>query len=200
MNEQIKQIIIPAREYTAFEMRSGQILRVISLEGRQCADVIAFNRDNLEERLHNARAVRLNSTYKPTVGHTLYSDDCNPMFKIVADTLNENFLGDSMCSEEMNFARYGVRGTRNCRDNLAMAVAPWGISKRQLPGAFAPFMSVSFAPSGETHITDNKARPGDYIDLQAQMNLLVAISNCPQNLNPVNGFNPTAIAYAIREA
>jgi uncharacterized protein YcgI (DUF1989 family) len=197
---QTEQIIIPAREYTAFEVHSGQILRVISLEGRQCADVIAFNLDNLEERLHNARAMRLNSTYKPTVGHLLYSDDCNPMFKITADTLNENFLGDSMCSEEMNFARYGVRGTRNCRDNLAMAVQPWGISKRQLPGAFAPFMSVSFAPNGETHITDNKARPGDYIDLQAQMNLLVAISNCPQNLNPVNGFKPTAIAYSVREA
>jgi uncharacterized protein YcgI (DUF1989 family) len=193
----MEQIKIPAREYTAFEMRKGQTLRVIVLMGKQCADVIAFNRDKLEERLHNARAVRLNKTYKPTVGHLLYSDDCNPMFEITADTLNENFLGDSMCSEEMNFVRYGVRGTRNCRDNLAMAVAPWGITKRQIPGAFAPFMSVSFAPSGETHITDNKARPGDYIDLLAKMNVLVAISNCPQNLNPVNGFNPTDIAYSI---
>ena len=76
------------------------------LEGRQCADVVAFNKHNPEERLHNARAVRLNCTYKPTTGHMLYSDDCTPMFKIIADTLNENFLGDSMCSEEMNFVRY----------------------------------------------------------------------------------------------
>ena len=56
MPTDMEQTIIPAREYTAFEMKSGQILRVISLHGRQCADVIAFNRDNLEERLHNARA------------------------------------------------------------------------------------------------------------------------------------------------
>lgn len=195
----LRRETIPAREYTAFEVKRGQILRVISLEGKQCADVISFNLDNLEERLHNARGTRLNSTYKPTVGHMAYSDDCNPMFKIVADTLGENFFGDSMCSDEMNFVRYGVRGTRNCRDNLAMAVKDWGIQKRQLPGAFAPFMSVSFAPSGETHIIDNKARPGDYIDLQAEMNLLFAISNCPQNLNPVNGFKPTPIGIVVFE-
>ena len=57
-----------------------------------------------------------------------------------------------------------------------------GNHKRQLPGAFAPFMSVSFTSEGETHIVENKARRGDYLDLDAQMDLLVAISNCPQNL------------------
>jgi uncharacterized protein YcgI (DUF1989 family) len=121
----LRQEVIPAREYVAFTMQRGEVLRLIDLEGQQCADLIAFNLNNLEEHLHNARAVRLNGTYKPTTGHVLYSDDCNPMFKIIADTLGENFAGDSMCSEEMNFLRYGVRGTRNCRDNLALAVKPW---------------------------------------------------------------------------
>ena len=195
----IRQQIIPAREYLAFTMQRGQVLRIIDLEGQQCADLIAFNLRNLEERIHNARAVRLNGSYKPTTGHMLYSDDCNPMFKIIADTLGENYAGDSMCSEEMNFIRYGVHGTRNCRDNLALAVQPWGITKHQLPGAFAPFMSVTFTPEGGNAIAPGKSRPGDYIDLKAEMDLLVAISNCPQDLNPINGWNPTALEIILYE-
>ena len=191
--------IIPAREYTSFTMNRGQVLRIIDLEGQQVADVICFNRDDPTEKLHNARGVRLNGTYKPTVGHVLYSDECNPMFTIVTDTLGENFFGDSMCSDEMNFVRYGIRGTRNCRDNLTMAVKGWDITKKQLPGAFAPFMSVSFTPEGRTAITDATSRPGDYVDLRAEINLLVAISNCPQDQNPCNGFKPTPLEIAVYE-
>ena len=180
--------IIPAREYTSFTMNRGQVLRIIDLEGQQVADVICFNRDDPTEKLHNARGVRLNGTYKPTVGHVLYSDECNPMFTIVTDTLGENFFGDSMCSDEMNFVRYGIRGTRNCRDNLTMAVKGWDITKKQLPGAFAPFMSVSFTPEGRTAITDATSRPGDYVDLRAEMNSARGNFKLPARSEPMQRF------------
>jgi uncharacterized protein YcgI (DUF1989 family) len=40
---------------------------------------------------------------------------------------------------------------------------------------------------------DGSSKPSDYVDLRAEMDALVAISNCPQIYNPCNGGRPTPI-------
>jgi uncharacterized protein YcgI (DUF1989 family) len=105
-----------------------------------------------------------------------------------------------MCSEELNRIRYGVPGTRNCRDNFAMALAPYGLNQRQSPNAFVPFMRVEVEANGSMEIKEPTTRPGDFYDLRAEMDLLVAISNCPQERNPCNGFKPTPMGIIIYES
>jgi hypothetical protein len=105
-----------------------------------------------------------------------------------------------MCSEELNHIRYGVPATRNCRDNFAMALAPYGFSQRHIPNAFVPFMRVEVGPDGTMEIKEPTTDAGDFYDLRAEMDLLVAISNCPQERNPCNGYNPTPTGIIIYES
>jgi uncharacterized protein len=188
---------IPAQEYTAFTLEKGKVVRIIDLEGKQVTDVAAFNLADLGERLNPQITMLLNGSIRPTTGNVLYSEDSNPMFTIVADTVGRNYLAGAVCSEEANFVRYGVRGTRNCRDNLAMAAAPWGITKRQIQGAFANFLTIVHHPDGRVEIAEPLSKPGDYIDLRAEMKMLVAITNCPQARNPCNGWNPTPVRIVV---
>jgi uncharacterized protein YcgI (DUF1989 family) len=191
--------VVPAREYVAFEMPKGKVLRIVDLEGKQVTDVAAFNLQDLGEKLNAEITMLLTGTIRPTAGHVLYSDDCQSMFTIVADTVGRNYLAGAVCSEEANFVRYGVRGSRNCRDNLAMAVARWGIGKRQIQGAFAPFLNIVHHADGRVEIAEPLSRPGDHIDLRAEMDLLVAVTNCPQERNPCNGWHPTPVRLVVYE-
>lgn len=193
----VKEEVIPAREYSACALEKGQILRIVDLEGKQVTDVAAFNLHEVEERLNAENTMLINRSIRPTTGHVLYSDDCNPMFTIIADTVGRNYLAGAVCSEEANFVRYGVRATRNCRDNLAMAAAPWGITKRQVQGAFAAFLNMVHHPDGRTEIMEPTSSAGDYIDLRIEMDMLAAISNCPQERNPCNGWNPTPVRIIV---
>jgi urea carboxylase-associated protein 1 len=193
----VRQQVLPARECVAFTMDRGQVLRVVDLEGQQVTDVVAFNREDLGERLNAETTMLINRSIRPTTGQVLYSEDGRPMLTIVADTVGRNYLAGAMCSEEANFLRYGVRDTPNCRDNVARAVAPWGITKRQVQGALATFLNMVHHPDGRTEIVEPTSKPGDHIDLRAEMDLLVAVSNCPQERNPCNGWHPTPVEIVV---
>lgn len=195
--EQLQYHHLPARGYAAFEMRASNVLRIIDVEGQQVADIVAFNLHDLGERLNGESTMLLNGTYNPREGHTLYTDDCRPMFTIIDDKVGRNYPGALMCSEEMNRIRYGIPGTMNCRDNLTAAVRTYGLTKRDLPGAFTPFMKVVHEPDGSASIQEPPSKAGDHIDLQAEMDVLVAISACPQERNPCNGWNPTSLDVIV---
>lgn len=195
-----KEWIIPAKEYSAFTMRRGQILRFVDIEGKQVPDLVCFNEHDLTEHLNMGNSLLLNKRREFRQGHVLYSVTCNPLMTIVGYSNEESYAYGPMCSEELNRIRYGVPGTRNCRDNFARALAPQGFDYRQIPNAFVPFMRVEVEPDGCMEIKEPTSCAGDFYDLRAEMDLLVAVSNCPQERNPCNGFNPTPTGIIIYEA
>lgn len=193
----VKEWIIPAREYAAFTMRSGETLRFVDIEGKQVPDVVCFNEHDRTEELNMGNSLLLNKRRELRRGDVLYSVVCNAMMTITGYSNEESYSYGPMCSEEVNRIRYGVPGTRNCRDNFAMALAPWGFNRRQIPNAFVPFMRVEVESDGTMEIREPTSRPGDFYDLRAEMDLLVAVSNCPQERNPCNGFNPTPTGIIV---
>lgn len=195
--EVLQQLHIPSRSFVAFEMRASNVLRITDCEGQQVADLVAFNLHDLGERVNGESTMLLNGTYNPRQGHVVYTDDCNPMFTITDDKVGRNYPGALMCSEEMNRHRYGIPGTLNCRDNLTAALRPYGIDKRSIPGAFTPFMNVIHHPDGRAELAEPPSKAGDYIDMRAEMDLLVAISACPQERNPVNGWAPSSLDVTV---
>ncbi len=195
--EVLNFIHVPARTGTAFTMHRGNVLRVIDVEGQQAADIAMFNRHELDDVVNSETTKLLNGTHKPTVGNVIYSVDCNPMFTIIEDRVGENYLGAAQCSERLNYLRYGVPGTLNCRTNLADALRPWGITERRVPGCFTPFMRVDHNPDGSAVMSTSSSKPGDFIDLRAEMDLLIGVSACPQERNPVNGWRPTPLDLVI---
>ena len=120
----VKEWVIPAREYSAFEMQRGQVLRFVDVEGKQVPDVACFNLHDLTEHLNLGNSLLLNKRREFRQGDVIYSVVCNPMMTIVGYSNDVSYSYGPMCSEELNHLRYGVPGTRNCRDNFAMALAP----------------------------------------------------------------------------
>jgi uncharacterized protein YcgI (DUF1989 family) len=193
----VKEWIISAKEYSTFTLRRGQTLRFVDIQGKQVPDLVCFNEHDLTEHLNMGNSLLLNKRRELRQGDVLYSVICNPMMTIVGYSNEESYAYGPMCSEELNRIRYGVPGTRNCRDNFAMALDPWGFNPRQIPNAFVPFMRVEVEADGTMEIKEPTTRPGDFYDLRGEMDLLVAVSNCPQERNPCNGFKPTPMGMII---
>ncbi len=195
----VREDVVPAREYTAFTMRRGQVLRFVDVEGQQVPDLVCFNEHDLPEHLNMGNSMLLNKRRELRKGNVLYSVTSNPMMTIVGYSNAESYAYGPMCSEELNRIRYGVPGTRACRENFAMALAPWGFDRRQIPNAFVPFMRVEVDADGTMEIREPTSKPGDFYDLRAEMDLLIGISNCPQERNPCNAFKPTAMGVIVYE-
>ena len=189
--------IIPPKEYLGLELQRGQVLRITDVEGKQVPDMVCFNRHDPTEKLSCNNSRLIQRRWLLTTGNVLYSDEGNEMLTIADDTVGIHHASAGCCNEGANYRRYGVKGTRNCRENLAHASAPLGITQKEIPGAFCPFMKVLHYPDGRYEIEEPDSRAGDYVEFRAEMDLFVAISNCPQERNPCNGFNPTPLQVTI---
>jgi uncharacterized protein len=195
--EILRRWVIPAKEYAVFKMETGEVLRFVDTEGKQVPDLVCFNVDDVSEEINMGNSLLLNNRRELVSGDTLYSVICNPMMTITGYSNSISYSYGPMCSEELNRIRYGVPNTRNCRDNFAMALETWGFDSRSIPNAFVPFMNVGVNDAGTFEIREPTSVPGDYFDLRADMDLVVAVSNCPQERNPCNAFNPTSMGVIV---
>lgn len=191
--------IIPAREHASLILSRGKTLRVTDLEGKQVADLVALSHVNKEEKLSCVYSNVLNGTWKLTRGHILYTNLARPMLIVTEDKVGLHYSGGGFCTEEINYLRYKVHNTQNCADNLTMAFKPHGIKREDFDFdcCFNIFMNLTYEPDGSMRLQEPLSRPGDYIDLRAEMDCLIAISNCPQDRNPCNGFHPSPLHIRV---
>jgi urea carboxylase-associated protein 1 len=185
--------VIPAGGQWAGVVRRGQVLRIVDLEGRQAVDFLCYRADDPAERYNAADTMKVAGTIFLTTGHVLYSGLGRPLLTIVADTCGRHDTIGGCCSAESNRLRYGVEGTPNCRDNFLRALAPFGLGMKDIVANLNFFMNVPVEADGRMAITDGWSKPGDHVDLRAETDVLVAVSNCPQIHNPCNGGRPTPI-------
>ncbi len=181
-------------------LRRGQTLRITDLEGQQVADVIAFALPELSDRLWPSTTIRLNGTVYFTTGHTLYSELSRPLLKIVEDTCGRHDMLAGSCNAEIDKVRYGVDDHRGCVENFMEAIAPWGLGRADVPMSFNVFMNCPVEPDGSWSIAEPASRAADYITFSAEADVLVAISNCPQDLNPCNAGELKPLGIAISAA
>jgi urea carboxylase-associated protein 1 len=190
--------LAPGSEWSGI-VRRGQVLRIVDLEGRQAVDFLCYSAADPSERYNAADTMKVAGTIALTTGHRLLSDMGRPLFTIVADTVGRHDTIGGCCSAESNELRYGVRGTPNCRDNFLSALARFGLGKKDIVANVNFFMSVPVAPDGAMLIAEGESRPGDHVDLRAETDVLVAVSNCPQIYNPASGGRPTPVRLVTYE-
>ena len=200
MGNVIEDVVIPAEGTWTRVMAPGEVLRIVDLEGKQAVDFLCYNAKNPEERYNAADTMKYAKTIFLTKGHGIYSDMGNRLFTIVDDTCGRHDTIGGCCSAESNEFRYGVKGTPSCRANFLKALAPYGLGKKDIVANLNWFMNVPVEPDGTMGIVDGRSRPGDHVDLKAEMDVLAVISNCPQTRNPCNGFNPTPIRVVVTAA
>lgn len=195
----IKEETIEPAGYFAAEIKKGQVLRMIDLEGQQVADLITLNAKNVAEKLSCMNTINLNKQVFPRVGYVLYSDEASPMMTIIADTCGVHDMLAGACSRFTNQRRYGVPDTKNCRDNLAKAVERWGVGWKDVPFNMNVFMNCPIGADGNWSIQPPRSKAGDYIDFRAEMDVIAAFSNCPQIFNACNAFRLKPLKAVIYE-
>ena len=196
----ITSVEIPARHGAAVEVKRGQVLRVIDVEGAQVGDLVCFNRHDLGEAYAPQNTILFNRTIYPKVGALLVSNRGRPMMRLVADTVGVHDLICGSCSDEYYKNRLDHREPhRSCRSNLAEAMAPWGITLDDVPFSFNVFMRWPVDPDGTVVPMAAPSRAGDYADFLAEMDVVVANSSCPSDITPTNAHNPTAMRFVVYE-
>ena len=193
--------IIAAGEPWIGTVERGQVLRIIDLEGNQAVDTLFYNAHDAGERYSAADTIRAQGNIYLTTGSPLRSNLGTSMLTIVEDTCGRHDTLGGACSAESNTVRYALekRHMHSCRDNflLALAHSDYGLTKRDLPSNINFFMNVPVTPEGGLQFADGISAAGRYVQLRAQMDVLVLISNCPQLNNPCNAYNPTPIQILI---
>ena len=193
--------IIPAGEPWIGVVCRGQTFRIVDLEGNQAVDTLFFNAANSAERYSAVDTVRSQGRLYLTTGTQLLSNDGNVMLTITADTCGRHDTLGGACSAESNTVRYALekRHMHSCRDNFLLALAHSGLSitKRDLPSNINFFMNVPVTPDGKLTFADGISAAGRYVELRAEMDVIVLISNCPQLNNPCNAYNPTPVRVMV---
>lgn len=188
--------VIPARAPWSRVIRRGEVLRIIDSHGQQAVDFLCYNAADPEERYHAPNTIKKAGHLLLTAGDVLYSDRANPLFTIINDSFGGHDTIGGCCSEPSNRMLYGF-ANRGCRENFLAALAPHGLGWRDIVPNINWFMTVPVGAGGEAEIALGSSKPGDHVDLRAEMDVLAVISNCPQVLNPCNNFNPTDIAIEL---
>jgi urea carboxylase-associated protein 1 len=201
----ISDITVPARAPYSATLKAGQTMRIIDLESQQAVDALFYNAHDVTERYSAqetlaAQAVQGKKFYLET-GAVLLSNESRPMITITADSCGFHDTCAGACSCESNTVRFGheTRFMHSCRENFLAELGRHGMGKRDLVSNVNFFMNVPIRPNGELTVDDGVSEPGGYVDLRAEMDVLVLISNCPQVNNPCNGFTPTPIRITISE-
>jgi len=190
--------VIPPGEHWGRRLTAGQTLSIVDLEGRQAVDFLCYSAARpQEERYSAADTMKIAGSIFLSKGVALYSGLGRKMFTVVDDTVGFHDTIGGCCSEESNFVRYGVRGTPNCRDNFLKALAPFGLGLRDIVANVNWFMYVPVETDGRMAIVQGRSKPGDRVDLRAEMDVVAVISNCPQTRNPANDFKPTPIRAVL---
>jgi urea carboxylase-associated protein 1 len=191
--------VIPARKPWSGVVRKGQVLRIVDLESQQAVDTILYNAHNFAERYSAQDTLTAQGAAYIEAGTELVSNEGNVMATVIADTCGRHDTSAGACSCESNTVRFGhhTRYMHACRENFLLEVSKHGMTKRDIVGNINFFMNVPIMPDGEVTIDDGISEPGGYVDLEAAMDILVVISNCPQVNNPCNGFNPTPVRVLI---
>ena len=190
---------IPAREPWSHIVRTGQVLRIVDLAGQQAVDTLFYNAADTAERYDAQQTLLAQNAAYIGAGTKLMSNDGNVLATVVADTCGRHDTSAGACSCESNTVRFGqhTRYMHACRENFILELGRRGLDKRDIVGNINFFMNVPILPSGEVVVDDGISTPGSSVDIRAEMDVLFAISNCPQVNNPCNGFDPTPIRVAI---
>ena len=179
----------------------GQTLRIVDLEGNQAVDTLFFSAADPSERYSAVDTIREQGAIYLTTGSPLMSSENNLLLSIVADTCGRHDTVGGACSAESNQVRYALdkKYMHSCRDNFLLEIQHHRpeLGKRDLTANINFFMNVPVTPEGGLDFDDGISAPGRYVEMQAERDVIVLISNCPQLNNPCNGYNPTPIRILV---
>ena len=191
--------IVPARAPWLHHIKKGQSLRIVDLEGNQAVDFLLYSTADDAERYSAQDTIAAQGNIFLREGSVIRSNEGNPMLTVMGTSVDYHDTIGGACSCESNTLRYGhhTKAQHACVDNFLEANLTEGRGKRDMVSNINFFMNVPVMQDGSLGIVDGISAPGLLVDLRAEMDVTVVVSNCPQINNPCNGFNPTPVRMII---
>jgi len=199
-----RQTVQPG-QYWMQRVPRGQSLRIIDSEGNQAADTLFFNANDPSDRYSAVDTIRAQAKLYITAGTKILSVDQTHLMTVSADTCGRHDTLGGACACESNSVRYPLekRYMHACRESWLLAMAEWQDAsgriwdKRDISHNINFFMNVPVTPEGHLQFDDGISAPGRYVELTAETDVIVLVSNCPQLNNPCNAYNPTPVEVML---
>jgi urea carboxylase-associated protein 2 len=179
----IRRETVPAGWYETIRLRRGEALRIVDLSGRASASVIGWCLHDMTERLNCADTAKVQWSAALAKGRVLLTDMGRVFLSLIEDTsgAHDLLVGGSTAASAL--AAHG-EGARNTHDNFLAAAAKLGLGLRDIPPCATFFAPVSLDAEGRFLWNGGAKRPGDFVDLRAESDLVLVVSNCPHPLDP----------------
>ncbi len=194
---------LPPRGYWGGLVREGEVIRVIDLEGKQCFDCIIYDAEDLYNRANCSHSIGKERKWDNWVpGDGVWSKKGDRLAMISEDTSEgHHAFAGAFCNEAWGRMIRGVPNQHTCHDNFVSAMRMAGLPKFSAEdvdwgSCVSFFMHMVYKANGGLEIPTVTNKPGDYIDLKADRDLIVTISNCPGETGQLNNWDCTAL-YAV---
>lgn len=171
---------------------AGDRVRFIDLEGQQAVDFLCYNAHDTRDRYNAANTMKMAENVYIDTGTVLYGEYATRLMKVAASSCSRHDTIGGCCSVEMNWIRYGRR-THSCRANFIHELSKFQMGEPDIVANVNFFMSVPVGRDGHMGIADGPSKAGDFVDVEALIDVIAVISNCPQKYNPACGYNPSAV-------
>ena len=194
-----ERVHIPAMSGGGVEVRSGQRVKVIAVQGKQIADLFAFVLGSRDESLSpgNTRG-KVRSIY-PVLGEPFYSNKRRPLMLLEEDTVGVHDLLAPACDYYF-YKDLGFEDHPSCRGNLVSTLTRFGFEPDSLPDPHNLFQNTPVVDlDGRKEALESPAKAGDYVVLRALEDLLVIVTACSVDVGVVNGGNPTDLMLEVYE-
>lgn len=190
----IHQETLPAGWYWTSALAKGDVLRIVNTTGRSAVAFTCWSKADPTERFYHGDTVKIQWTARLSKGRLLLSEMGRVLASITEDSngFHDVLMGGSNAASAVK--QFGPGRCRNTRDNLIGAVSKFGLGKGDIPPIITFFAAVATDEQGALHWQPNKRQAGDYIELRAEQDLLVTLSNCPHPLDPATSFDPGDVA------
>jgi urea carboxylase-associated protein 1 len=171
---------------------AGDRVRFVDLEGQQAVDFLCYNAHDTRDRYNPANTMKMAENVFINTGTVLYGEYATQLMKVEASSCPNHDTIGGCCSVEMNWIRYGKR-THSCRANFIHELSKFQMGEADITGNVNFFMSVPVGRDGHMAISDSPSKAGDFVEVEALIDVIAVISNCPQKYNPACGYNPSAV-------
>ena len=190
-------VIVEAKKPWSGLVKKGDVLVIKDTHGQQAVDFLCYDADNTSDRYSATNTVKVQGNVYVVKGTVLYADSGKPLLRVIEDTVGRHDTIYGCCSNPNNKLRYGLVTTESCYTNFSQELRKHGMDVTSIVPNVNWFMSVPVLGDGSAGVAEAALKPGSFVKLRAECDVLAVLSNCPQMHNPCNGYNPTPIEVWI---
>ena len=196
----VQDILVPGGFARSFEAKKGQKIKVIDVEGKQVSDFMAFNKDDLAEKLSMPHSYMSALSLHIEQGYILRTNRRRPIFEVLASTAYSHDMILPACDEQRYRVDYGIQEPhRNCVYNFEEAFSAYHLTREHFANPFNIFQKTRITEDHQIIQEEGDSKAGDYLLLECLMDVVAAVSACPMDINPIGGNKITDIRIQILE-